>query len=95
MYADEMPDRVRLVLAGDRDAVGALEDGDPVLLTRAARQLLGPNAELPSLLPHSPTFSPHTARELLGVIIRLNLEKAAASEHPPVLRGEEPASLDT
>jgi hypothetical protein len=95
MYADETPERVRLVLANDPQAVAALEDGDPVLLTRAARQLLGPDAELPSLLPHSPTFSPHTARELLGVIIRLNLEKAAASEHPPVLRGEEPASLDT
>jgi DNA-binding transcriptional regulator YhcF (GntR family) len=95
MYADETPERVRLVLAGDAAAVGALDPEEPVLLTRAARQVLGPDARVPLLLPHSPTFSPHTARELLGAIIRLNLEAATASEQPPVLRGEEPNSLDT
>jgi DNA-binding transcriptional regulator YhcF (GntR family) len=95
MYADEAPDRVRVVLAGDRAALAALDGDEPVLLTRAARQELGPDADLPLLLPHSPTFSPHTARELLGVIIRLNLEAAAASEQHPVLRGDDPHSLDT
>jgi DNA-binding transcriptional regulator YhcF (GntR family) len=96
MYADETPERIRLVLAGDGEAMRKLvRGGEPVLLTRAASQALGDDAELPSLLPHSPTFSPHTARELLGVIIRLNLEAAAAGDHPPVLRGLEPHSLDT
>jgi DNA-binding transcriptional regulator YhcF (GntR family) len=95
MYADESPDRVRVVLAGDHAALAALDEDDPVLLTRAARQELGPDADLPAVLPHSPTFSPHTARELLGVIIRLNLEAAAASEQQPVLRGDDPHSLDT
>ncbi len=47
------------------------------------------------LLPHSPTFSPHTARELLGVIIRLNLEAAAAADQQPVLRHTDPVTLDT
>ena len=95
MYADEQPDRVRVVLADDRASLDALDHDEPVLLTRAARQVLGPDAELPQLLPHSPTFSPHTARELLGVIIRLNLEAAAASEQHPVLRSDDPHSLDT
>jgi hypothetical protein len=95
MYADEAPDRVRVVLADDRAALDGLDHDEPVLLTRAARQVLGPDAELPQLLPHSPTFSPHTARELLGVIIRLNLEAAAASEQHPVLRSDDPHSLDT
>lgn len=95
MYADDTPDRIRVVLADDRDALAALDEDEPVLLTRAARSALGPHAALPLLLPHSPTFSPHTARELLGVIIRLNLEAAAAADQSPVLRTAEPATLDT
>ncbi|HET7234698.1 MAG TPA: winged helix-turn-helix domain-containing protein [Longimicrobium sp.] len=95
MYADDTPDRIRVVLASDRPALAALDEDEPVLLTRAARMALGPHAALPLLLPHSPTFSPHTARELLGVIIRLNLEAAAAADQSPVLRSSEPATLDT
>lgn len=79
LYTEDEPDRIRLVLAGDGDAVARLDPDEPVLLTRAARQRLGDGAQLPLLLPHSPTFSPHTARELLGVIIRLNLEASAAA----------------
>ncbi|HEX8696143.1 MAG TPA: winged helix-turn-helix domain-containing protein [Longimicrobium sp.] len=74
MYAEDAPDRIRLVVAEDRAALGALDPDEPVLLTRAARERLGDEVQLPVLLPHSPTFSPHTARELLGVIIRLNVE---------------------
>jgi DNA-binding transcriptional regulator YhcF (GntR family) len=95
MYADDTPDRIRLVLADDAAGLAALDGTEPVLLTRAARMTLGPHAALPLLLPHSPTFSPHTARELLGVIIRLNLEAAAAADQAPVLRTAEPATLDT
>ena len=95
MYAEEMPERVRVVLADDRGALDALDPDDPVLLTRAARHRLSPGVQLPMILPHSPTFSPHTARELLGVIIRLNLEAATAADQQPVLRTLEPESLDT
>ncbi len=95
MYSDDTPDRIRVVLATDTAALAALDDDEPVLLTRAARMALGPHAALPLLLPYSPTFSPHTARELLGVIIRLNLEAAAAAHQSPVLRSAEPATLDT
>jgi DNA-binding transcriptional regulator YhcF (GntR family) len=95
MYADETPERVRVVLTGDREGMRALDPDEPVLLTRAARQTLSPDDDLPTLLPHSPTFSPHTARELLGVIIRLNLGAAAASDQQPVIRRQEPVTLDT
>jgi DNA-binding transcriptional regulator YhcF (GntR family) len=95
MYSDDTPDRIRVVLAGDAAALAALDEDEPVLLTRAARTAVGPHAALPLLLPYSPTFSPHTARELLGVIIRLNLEAAAVADQSPVLRSAEPATLDT
>ena len=93
MYAEEDPDRIRLVLASDARALSALDPDEPLLLTRAARQLLGDNAMLPMLLPHSPTFSPHTARELLGVIIRLNLERTVGAAAGAFR--EDPDSLDT
>jgi len=95
MYADDTPDRIRVVLAEDAQGLAALDGTEPVLLTRAARMALGPHATLPLVLPHAPTFSPHTARELLGVIIRLNLEAAAAADQAPVLRHAELSSLDT
>jgi DNA-binding transcriptional regulator YhcF (GntR family) len=95
MYADDAPESIRVVLADDNEGLAALDSDEPVLLTRAARMALGPDAVLPLLLPHSPTFSPHTARELLGVIIRLNLEAAAAADQAPVMRTIEPATLDT
>ncbi|MBV9110457.1 MAG: winged helix-turn-helix transcriptional regulator [Gemmatimonadetes bacterium] len=95
MYTEDAPDRIRVVLADDHEGLRALDPDEPVLLTRAARARLGPADELPMLLPHSPTFSPHTARELLGVIIRLNLEAAAAADQQPVLRHTDPVTLDT
>ncbi|HEU4453555.1 MAG TPA: winged helix-turn-helix domain-containing protein [Longimicrobium sp.] len=81
MYAEEQPDRIHTVLAADREAIARLDPDEQVLLTRAARQRLGDEVELPMLLPHSPTFSPHTARELLGIIIRLNVEASKRDGH--------------
>lgn len=84
MYADaDGTDQIRVVLAGDAAALAALPRDEAVILTRAAANQLGESAELPPLLlPHSPTFSAHTARELLQLIIRLNL--AAAEKQDPV-----------
>jgi len=75
MYTDliERPDQLRVVLADDPEAVAALDPREPVMLTRAARARLG-EVRLPLLVPHSPTLSPQTARELLGLLIRLNVE---------------------
>jgi hypothetical protein len=84
MYADasEGPEQIRVVLADDGDALGSLSRDDAVIVTRAAANRMGENPELPPLLlPHSPTFSAHTARELLQLIIRLNL--AAAEQQDP------------
>ena len=74
MYTDliERPEQLRVVLADDTEAIAALDPNEPVMLTRAARLRIG--VDLPLLVPHSPTLSPQTARELLGLLIRLNVE---------------------
>ena len=95
MYAEDDPERIQVVMANDDEAVAALDPDEPVLLTRAARQHLGEDVRLPLLLPHSPTFSPHTARELLGVIIRLNLERSAGAAGTGRLDFERLDTLDT
>ncbi len=76
-YGGELADRIRVVLADDAAAVAALDPVEPVLLTRAARRRLG-DLDFPRLVPHSPTLSPESARELSEIIIRLNLEAEPA-----------------
>ncbi|HEX8272896.1 MAG TPA: GntR family transcriptional regulator [Longimicrobiaceae bacterium] len=63
---------IRLVAAADRESVERISPERTVLLTRAARMSLE-GVRLPPSIPHSPTFSPQTARELAEAIIRLNL----------------------
>jgi DNA-binding transcriptional regulator YhcF (GntR family) len=90
MYADasEGPEQIRVVLADDAEAVRLLREDDALILTRAAAQRLGEGTELPPmLLPHSPTFSAHTARELLQLIIRLNLAAAEQQDPAALLAG--------
>ncbi|MBW3570055.1 MAG: GntR family transcriptional regulator [Gemmatimonadetes bacterium] len=90
MYADatEGADQIRVVLAGDTEALQSLSRDDAVIVTRAARNRLGDELDLPPLLlPHSPTFSAHTARELLQLIIRLNLAAAEQQEPAELLAG--------
>jgi DNA-binding transcriptional regulator YhcF (GntR family) len=65
--------RIRVVLADDADAVAGLNPSEPVLLTRAARERLG-DVDLPLIAPHSPSFSAESARELMELLIRLNME---------------------
>jgi DNA-binding transcriptional regulator YhcF (GntR family) len=91
MYADQAADaeQIRMVLADDHAALSALTPDEPVILTRAARERLGTVDGLPPLLlPHSPTFSAHTARELLQLIIRLNLAAAEQQDPAPPTAGE-------
>jgi DNA-binding transcriptional regulator YhcF (GntR family) len=80
MY-DEMlsgPDQIRVILAHESDRIGQLGPDEPVIFTRAARERIGdlPN---PMLVPHSPTLSPQSARELLEVLIRFNVDQAGAT----------------
>jgi|GEM_PF-1300432 len=66
-------ERIRVVLAGDPEAVGALDRTRPVLLTQAARERLGGRADFRLVAPLSPSFSPFFARSLLEAVVRLNL----------------------
>lgn len=80
VYGGDLQDRVHIVLAGDAWAVARLDPSEPVLLTRAARRRLLDDVELPMIVPHSPTLSFGSARELSEMIIRLNLNSASLLE---------------
>lgn len=83
MYA-EGDGHIRVCLADDAEAMAGLDPDEPVILTdAAAARLAGDDRLPPLLLPHSPSFSAHTARELLQLIIRLNLAAAEQQEPAP------------
>jgi DNA-binding transcriptional regulator YhcF (GntR family) len=73
-YAATHPDRLRIVLAEDAEAVARLKPSEPVLLTEAARRRLRDIGPWP-LVPHSPWISVESARDLAALLIRLNLER--------------------
>ncbi len=77
IYGGADPARVRVVTADDAASMRALDPEEPVLLTLAARRRLG-ETPLQSLLPHSPTISPQSARELAELLVRLNVAKEHA-----------------
>lgn len=90
MYADatDGPEQIRVVAVDDAEAIAALNRDEPAMLTLAARERLAENFDFPPLLlPHSPTFSAHTARELLQLIIRLNLSAAERQDATQLLAG--------
>ena len=72
VYAGGRPERVRVVLADDRAAIARLDRSQPVLATRSVRLLL-PDLDLPLLLPRYPSISPDSTRELVELLIRLNM----------------------
>ena len=72
-------ERIRMILADDTGAVAELDRSEAVLLTRAAHERLG-DVDLALLFPHSPSFSPDSARELAEVLIRFNREKRSPPE---------------
>jgi PAS domain S-box-containing protein len=69
----EAEGRLNVVLASDAAAVAALDRADPVLLTRAAQQRLGPGG-LRLLVPLSPFLCPTAARQIADVLIRHNVQ---------------------
>lgn len=77
MHQDRDPDgkHIRVILADQLEEVARIPRDRTVLLTRAARERLQ-GIRAPAAIPHSPTFSPQTARELAEAIIRLNLRNA-------------------
>ncbi|MGQ0560634.1 MAG: GntR family transcriptional regulator [Gemmatimonadota bacterium] len=60
---------IRVVLAGDREAIDRLDPDEPVLLTRAA-QLKLRTIRVPTIVRHSPTLSPESARALADILVR-------------------------
>lgn len=66
-------ERLRVVLATDADAVAALDPAEPVLLTRAAQELL-PGARMRLLVPVSPFLCASSSREIAEVIVRRNMD---------------------
>jgi len=82
MYGDllDAPEQIRVVKASDAQAVASIDPAEPVMLTRAGKKLLGAHVRLTMLVPHSPTISPQTAREILSLVIRMNVETATAAQ---------------
>lgn len=72
---NQHPERVRTVLASNRDEVAKLDPSQPVLVSEAARKQLA-DLPLPRSFPDQPMISPESADELLELLIRLNLEES-------------------
>jgi hypothetical protein len=75
VYGDGRPESIRVVLAGDRGAIARLDRSRPVLATRAVRLML-PDLDLPLLLPRYPSISPDSTRDIVELLIRLNMGAA-------------------
>jgi DNA-binding transcriptional regulator YhcF (GntR family) len=72
IFGGRYADRIHMILAEDREQIAGLDPDKPVLLTLAARRRLGDILPL-NVLPHSPSISPDSARELMKLLIRLNV----------------------
>ena len=86
VYGGGRPDSIQVVLAEDRGAIARLDRSRPVLATRAVRHAL-PELDLPLLLPRYPSISPDSTRDLVEILIRLNMGSApgADSVQPPAV----------
>ncbi len=70
----EYRDRVRVVLTGEKKAIGELPPNEPVFISTAASAQL--ERHPPSLVRELPAFSPESAAELALLLIRMNIERA-------------------
>jgi DNA-binding transcriptional regulator YhcF (GntR family) len=77
-YAPDRPDAVRIILADDPAAVQQIDREEPVLLTRAAHEALGP-VRIRMLFPHSPTISLNAAATLAQILVLRNLQHSPAA----------------
>jgi DNA-binding transcriptional regulator YhcF (GntR family) len=77
MAGEAHPERVRTVLASDREAVRRLDFSQPVLVSEAARCQLS-DLDLPRSFPDQPMISPQSADELAELLVRMNLERGPA-----------------
>ena len=72
VYGQGRPESIRVVLADDRGTIARLDRSRPVLATRAVRLML-PDLDLPLLLPRYPSISPDSTRDIVELLIRLNM----------------------
>jgi DNA-binding transcriptional regulator YhcF (GntR family) len=72
-----VPDRLRVVLADDDDAVASLDRRQPVLISRAAQKRLG-SSGLQPVAPHYPSLSPESAEQIIGLLVRANARTEVA-----------------
>ena len=73
--------RVRIVLADDPEGLAALDASEPVFCTRAAYEPVR-DAQLRLLTPLSPFLAPQCARDVVEVLIRLNMEAQRSYVRP-------------
>ncbi len=81
MYAESLREggRLRVVLADDEAGLRALDPEEPILLTRAARELL-PELWAPNLaFPHSPTIARDSLHELTRILVRRSMADSPPS----------------
>jgi DNA-binding transcriptional regulator YhcF (GntR family) len=73
------PDRIRVILADERDRIAELDRREPIFLTTGAHRRVGdlPN---PILVPLSLSISPESANELALALIHLNMKLALEPE---------------
>ena len=74
VHGGSRPERIRVVLAEDREALRSLTPDIPVLLTRAAQERIG-DTRLTPLVPFVPFVSPDSARQIAELMIRLHMER--------------------
>ena len=75
MYSDIIrdPRQLQVILATDAETVARIPADEPILITRAARELLPSLDHLTLVFPHSPTIAPGTIVQLSEVVARVNL----------------------
>lgn len=78
IVGSEYRDRLRVVLASDRKAVGQLDPDEPVFISTAAAAQI--DRHPPSIVRELPAFSSDSAAELAFLLIRLNIERAPSRE---------------
>jgi DNA-binding transcriptional regulator YhcF (GntR family) len=82
VFGSEHPERIQMVLASDWRAIARLDPGQPVLISRAAREKLHGIALPPPLVPPgAPVIAPDTAAELIETVLRFNLDALRSDAH--------------
>lgn len=75
LHGSERPNKIRVVLAADRDRVAQLDSAEPILLTRAAQEQLPEEIVLTPLVPFIPFISPDSARQITELMVRIHMEQ--------------------